>query len=265
MNSLKKQESLPPFKDILLRIDISDFSPFFDYLDILDPESFSFLGELYEEIKSADFRLKALNFLKGKSKKDFTVLMDIIQQERASLSKEVIDILSSIKDRKAIQLMANFIPFHEKSIKSKAIESLGKIRDVTASKILIGFLSDDDEDLRALAAQNIHRLDASVLKSLLPLIEDKKFLLKGRKEKQALIDLLALSQDKEAYKILEQMLIRPGLLSHSKRIESGLSAARALDRIGTSEAVSILERGTRARNKKIRQACRQSLTRTSTS
>jgi len=265
LNKLRKQESLPPFKDILLRKDISDFSHFFDYLDILDPESLSFLGELYDEINSADFRLKTLNFLKAKSKKDFTTLIDVVQQERASLSAEVIDILSTIEDRKAIQLMANFIPFRNKSIKIKAIEYLGRSRDVTASKILIGFLSDNDEGLRVLAAKNIHHLDSSVLRSLLSVVEDKKFQLKSRKEKQAVIDLLTLSQDKKAYKVLEQMLKRPGLLFSSKRIESGLCAAQALEKTGAPEAISILEKGIRVRNKKIRQACRQSLTRTSTS
>lgn len=265
LENIKNRESLNSIKKALLERDVSDYDSFFAYLKSLGPETIPYVGELFEEIKSPDFRRKATKYLIELSKNNFTVLMDIAQEERPALTKEIIAILGSIKEKRAIQFLANFISSRNISIKQAAIESLGKIDEVTASKILIGFLEDEDENLRILAAQNLHYFgDTPILSPVINLVKEKTFKKKNRAEKQALLDILGRSKTEEASKSLEALLKKSSFFARSKQIETRLCAVKALEDMGTSEAVKALKEGTRLRTKKIKKACRIALEKLST-
>lgn len=252
----RNRESLDSIKEILLEKEMAEYESFFDYLEILNPEII-FLGELYEEIKSADFRLKTLNYLKRIGKTNYAALMDIADEERTTLTKEIISILSSVQDRKATLLLANFIPYRNTSIKRAAVESLGKIKDSLASKILIGFMADEDEELRILAVQNIHSFeDISLMKPVMQTVQDKAFKKKSTQEKQAYLDLLARSRSKEAFRVLQNIIMKTGFFSRPKRVEISLQAIKALEAARTPEAVEILRNAIKARKKRLRQAAR---------
>jgi len=260
LRNIKTREFLDLIKKTLLKGDVSDFDSFLEYLKNLGPETIPYLGELFEDIKIHDFRLKAAKYLREIGKENFTVLMDITQEERPSLTKEVIAILGSIGEKRVIQFLANFVSSRNKSIKRAAIESLGKIEDVTASKILIGFLADEEEEIRILAAKNIHYFgDASILKPVVDLVRKKTFKKKNRPEKQALLDLIGNSKTEEASDFLEVLLKKSSFFARSKQIETRLCAVKSLEDMGTPEAVNALKEGTRLRAKKIKEACRLAL------
>jgi len=260
LRNIKTRESLDLIKKTLLKGDVSDLDSFLEYLKNLGPETIPYLGELFEEIKIHDFRLKAAKYLREIGKENFTVLMGITQEERPFLTKEVIAILGSIGEKRVIQFLANFVSSRNKSIKRAAIESLGKIEDVTASKILIGFLADEEEEIRILAAKNIYYFgDASILKPVVDLVRKKTFKKKNRPEKQALLNLIGNSRTEEASDFLEVLLKKSSFFARSKQIETRLCAVKALEDMGTPEAVNALKEGTRLRAKKIKEACRLAL------
>lgn len=260
----KNRDHLASLKDVLLKGGFTDFEPFFEYLDILKPHVV-FLAELYEELKSPDFRRITLDYIREIGKEDYHELMDIADEERISLTKEVIAILGSMEDRKAVHLLANFIPYRNKSIKRAAVDSLGKVSDPVASKILLGFLDDEDEEIRISAAQNIRFFDDTLLKTFLQVVQDRDFKKKSPEEKQTLLNLLARNQTEEAFGCLEEMIRKTGFLARRRRIESSLCATKVLEALGTEKAMEVLRRGSRARNTKVRRACRLALERLSSS
>lgn len=260
LNDIKNRKSLDLVKEALLKGNITDFDPLFDYLRLLGPQIIPFVAELFGKLESSDFRQKALEFFKEIGKKNFSFLMDIVDEERPSLTKEVIAILSSIKEKKTVQFLANFIPYRNKSIKQAAIKSLGKIEDLIATKILIGFLADEEENLRILAAQNLlYFPNSSVLKPVFNIIQKKDFKKKNRKEKIALLSILARSGSQDAWRILEEILKKPSFLSFPKQIENSLCAIKVLENAGTVEAIKILKKGAQVHHKKIRKATRFAL------
>jgi len=262
IQNIKNRESLDFMKAILLRGDVSDYTAFFEYFRSLGPETIHFLGEVFEEVKSPNFRLQAQNFLKEIGEKDCTALIGLAKEKRPAMTKEVIAVLGSLEDKRAIQFLANFISSKDKSIKRMAIESLGKIKDANASKILIGFLADEDENLRILSAQNLHYFgDTSTLKPVMKMGEMKTFKKKSRQEKQALFDFLGRSKTHEACDFLSKTIKKSSFFGRSKQNETRLCAVRALEKIATPEALQVLNAGTQVRTKKIREACRLTLRR----
>lgn len=261
---IKSKEYFGLMKAALLRGDISDYEPFFDYLRSLSPETILFLGEVYEDIKSPDFRLKAQYFLKEMGEKNYNALINLAHEGRPALTKEIIAILGGLEDKRAIQFLANFINSQDKSIKRMAIESLGKIKDTKAAKILTGFLADEDENLRIHAAQNLDYFeDQATLKFIMNIAENKSFKKKNPQEKQALLDVLGRSKKKEAVEFLGVLLKKSIFFSRSKQNETRLCAARALEKTGIPEALEALKVGSRVRTKKVRVACRLALERLS--
>lgn len=256
LEGIKSRESYDSIKKVLLRGDVSDFKYFFEYLKSLGPESIPFLGEVFEDIKSPDFRLQAQNYLKEMGEKDYIALISLAQEERPSLTKGVIAVLGSIVDKRAVQFLANFITSRDKSIKREAILALSQIEDEKAAKILIGFLDDEDENLRILTAQNLRYFgDASTLKNILNIATKKTFRKKSRAEKQALLNFLGRSKTEEAFECLGALLKKSSFFGRSKQNETRLCAVKALEGMGTSEAFETLKKGTRLRTKKIRKAC----------
>ncbi len=261
----RTKEHLDLIKSTLVEKEFSDYDAFFEYIEILRPELL-LLGYLYEEIKSTDFRLRTVNYFKKLSKEDFSALMELAQEDRVSLTKEIISILGFAEDKRMILLLANFLSYRNASIKRAAIESLGKVEEPSASKILIRFMADKDEKLRILATKNlrIHE-DESLLKSTMQMVQDKSFLKKSVEEKQSLMDVLARSKMEKAYEFLQYMILKTGFFSRPKRVESSLCAIEAMEKAGTPEAINILRKATKSSGKKVRQASRSALQKLSTS
>lgn len=261
----RTKEHLDLIKSIVVEKEFSDYAAFFEYIEILRPELL-LLGYLYEEIESTDFRLRTVNYFKKLSKEDFSALMELAQEDRVSLTKEIISILGSAEDKRMILLLANFLSYRNASIKRAAIESLGKVEEPSASKILIRFMADKDEKLRILATKNfrIHE-DESLLKSTMQMVQDKSFMKKSVEEKQSLMDVLARSKMEKAYEFLQHMILKTGFFSRPKRVESSLCAIKALEKAGTPEAINILRKATKSSGKKVRQASRSALQKLSAS
>lgn len=261
----RAKEHLDLIKSVLVEKEFSDYATFFEYIEILKPRLL-LLGDLYEEIKGTDFRLKTVNYLKKLGKEDFSALMELAQEDRISLTKEIISILGSAEDKRMILLLANFLSYQNASIKKAAVESLGKVEDPSASKILIRFMADKDEKLRILATNNLQIYeDESVLKSMMQIVQDKSFMKKRTEEKQSLMDVLARSKMDRAYEFLQHMILKTGFFSRPKRIESSLCAIKALEKAGTPEAINILRKATKSSGKRMRQASRSALQKLSAS
>ncbi len=252
----KNKQSLDLVKDALKKCYITDFRPVFDYLKYLGSEAILFLGQLYGELKNPRFQKDALNFLRVVANKNWEKLIKIADEDKPALAQEVIAILCSSGEKKAIQLLAHFIPYQNRAIKQAAIQALGKIKESTASKILIGFLADKEEDIRIAAAENIvSPPDDFLLKPVLNIIKHKSFKKRSRREKQTLLNLLARSRNKLALKTIKEIITKTGFFSFHKRVENSLCALKALEQetVDKTTVIDILHRGAKSRHRQVKR------------
>lgn len=261
LHRLKTKEIESLIKRPLLDNKVKDFRLFFAYLDLLlENEALSLLGELYEKIINTEFRKGSLEYFKDKGAKNPEALARLVDDNKTNLSKDVISILSSLREKRAIQSFAVFIPFKNKIIKSEAIKSLGKFKDMISSKILLGFLNDSDENIRILAASNIPSIkDDSIVEHVIQIVKYKGFKNKNKKEIEAILEILARSKTEKAHLGLEKIIGKLSFFSGSKNVEIGLCAIQSLKAMGSPESRHILKKGARSKNKKIKEASRLTL------
>jgi len=250
------QNTFAAIKNFFQKGEPADLDSFFQYLTLLGPQAFSYMAELYEQIKDPYFRFKATNYLEETGKTNAALLMDIANDTLPELTLEIIKIFSRSKDTRVIPLFANFLSYHNKPIKLEAIETLSKMDDETANKILSGFLSDRDEELRIQAALRLKFAgDKSRLAQIIHQASARSFKKKSFMERKALLEFLGRTRTEEARAFLQNLLHKFSLSSKSKVTENRLLAISALEIIGTPEALQALQKGAKTLNKKIREAC----------
>ena len=261
LHKLKTKDIAGLIKRPLLEDKVRDFRLLFAYLDLLlETDAISLLAELFEKINNSEFRRGCLDYFREKAEKNPEVLSRIADDNKTNLSREVISILGSIREKRSIQSFAVFIHSKNKTIKTDAIKSLGRFKDITSSKILLGFLNDSDEKTRILAASNIPGIkDDSFVEQITQIVMSRNFKKKSADEKKAIIDILGRSKIKKAYEGLEKILNRLKFFSGSKKSEIGIFAIQALEDMGSPESRRILQDGMLSKNRKIRAASRIAL------
>jgi HEAT repeat protein len=261
---IKSDEALARLQKNIQEEEVSNTNVLLDYFRILGSVSIPVISQLYDHERNPKLRAEILTILKELGTEDMQTLMRIAQDDRPGITNAIISVLRDSDDRRAIQHLAAFINYKNKSIKSEAIRALGKYGDETANRILMAFLKDEDEEIRVLAAQNlVYVRDDSLATHIIDTVKDKNFRKKNTEEIRAFIELLGRTQTEKSRSILRTFLRKPGLFTGTKKIDIRLQAVSSLEKMGTNEAVSILEEGTRIHNKTIKQACKDSLQRLS--
>ena len=256
LHRLKTKEIESLIKRPLIDNKVKDFRLLFAYLDLLlESDALSLLGELYEKIINTEFRKGSLEYFREKGVKNPETLARLVDDNKTNLSKEVISILSSIQEKRSIQSFAVFIPSKNKTIKSEAIKSLGKFKDTTSNKLLLGFLNDSDENIRILAARNIPIIkDDSIIEHVIQMAKHKGFKDKNEKEIESILEILARSKTEKAYESLKKIIGKLSFFSGSKNTVIGLCAIESLKAVDNPESRKILKKGSRSKNKKIKEA-----------
>jgi len=262
LKTIKSAEDQDLIKKTIEEGKVADFQLFFAYLNLLyGPDAAPILADIYDKIKNPEFRQRTLQFFKDTAQKNPKDLLRITKDDRPELTRQIISIISSIPERRAVQSLAVFLQFRNHTIKTEAIKTLGRFENLTSSKILLGFLSDEEKNLRIMAAQNIKfAKDDSIVEHIKNLVSEREFMSKDKKEKQAVLDILGRSKTKNAYKILEDILKKSKILARAKHTETRLCVVHTLETMGSPEARRILRKGLKVRKKKIRMACKLALT-----
>jgi HEAT repeat protein len=260
LDRIRSTESLAELQRYIREDQLLAPESLLDYLDILGPKSIPALSHLFEHDKRPHFRKKVLDILKRQGSVDIQSLMNVVQDEKPDLAKAIISVLSEVNGKRSIQHLATFVNYSNKDIKTEAIKALGKHVDMTANKIILAFLQDDDVEMRIQAARSCqHVCDKSLKDHIISTVKSKAFKRRSDEEIKALLELLGRTQTEESYQALRSFLKKTGFVASSRVKEMGLSAIKALESLGTSEARVILEEGTRRHNHSIKQACQRSL------
>ncbi len=263
LDRVRSTESFSQIKAGLLENRPQDFRDFFSYIRLLGPEAMPILGEIYDELKTPTYTAALTEYLQARAREDPPSLLRLAAPSRASLTRTIINILGILPGQRAVPMLASFREGWHKSLRLEAVRALGGAADEARSRALADYLDDDDEEIRIAAVKNIRLLrDSAVLNKVRDFILQKDFYKKSEQEKLALIDLLGRSRTPESYMLLEDLLRqKSGLRHRGKKTATRMAVAGVLGLIGTPEAKSILESGSRMGNRKVRRACKEALKR----
>lgn len=260
LRHFKGESSLAYLKKLFMNGQIENFDSFFLYLKTLGPEAISLAGDIWEETRDQDIRLKASNFLCEVGKEDLASLFNLIRDHRTALTKEIIEISGKIADKCALPYLKKFTGHRNKEIRLAVIKALAKIDDASINPILTEFLSEQDGEIRTQAAMSLKSCEnQDTVAFIIQIAEQKDFRDRLKEEKKALLEYLADAHSREAGKLLRSLLKKRSILKRSKQDETRLCTIPALQKMGNREARKILTEGARLRNKAIQIACKLAL------
>jgi hypothetical protein len=259
-DSAKKPEFIASLRKIYSEGRITDFDTFFEYLENLGASAFPVVAAIWEESRFPYSRQKATNYLKKIGKQDLNSLLNLARGQSASLTREILSILTTGGERTEMAQLEDFVNHPDKTIRLDVINALGKSGDEASNKVLLRFLSDKDTQIRTAALKSLKYLgDSATLDSVKQMAQEKGFKEKGRREKEAILKFLGSTKSGEISAFLQSLLKKGKIFFPHKTNEIRLCAASALGVMATPEARNILQEGTKIRNKAIRQACKQAL------
>ena len=204
-----------------------------------------------------EFRAKIMGFVRGLDLKDLGTLTALANDSRPDLSGEIIRFIAASRDPKAPQYLAAFLGFQHRGIKLEAIHALGRFEDAMANKILAGFLNDPDEELRVQAALRLKYLgDKPRLLAIIAEASSRRRSGRGatRKSRPSSTSSGGPGPMRPSA-FLKGTLERRALFPSAAEIATRLCAVRGLEHMATPAALDALRRGSRARPKKVREAC----------
>ncbi len=235
---------------------VKEFDALLKYISFMGVKSIPVLGYLYGRLEKPEQRDKIINTLKQVGKDHLSELVKIARDERPEITLEIIKILGNSKETRAMNHLISFLSFRNKKVLHAAVDSIGRFKNPSANKILFSLLSNEDPEIRALAAENIHMVEEDpVFDKIFQMIKDKQFMKESRKQKQALLLILARSKSREAYNHLEKIIKRAGFFSGTAKVECALCAVEALKKSEDPSGYMIIKNMTNSRNRKIRKKC----------
>lgn len=239
---------------------VADFDTFFAYLENLGVSAFPVVVAIWEDSRFPYSRQKASSFLEKIGKQDLNSLLDLARGQSASITREILSILTTTGERTEISQLEDFVNHPDKAIRLDVINALGKSGDEASNKVLLRFLSDKDTEIRTAALKNLKYLgDSATLDHVKQMAEEKGFREKSKREKVAILKFLGSTKSREISAFLRSLLKKRKIFFPYKTNETRLCAVSALGVMGTPEAADILKEGTKIRNKAIRQACNHEL------
>lgn len=240
---------------------VEDDEALFRYLRLIGSGAARLIAELFDRAKTQSVREMALETLRSIGQEDTAALMLLPQESKPALTKEIIGMVSGSRDKRIISFLAGFLSYGNASVRLEAARGLGRAADDAADKILVGFLSDSEEPIRIAALEGLRpNADRQVVKQVLDRAGGEAGLKKkSAAERKALMAFLGRSRSEDACAWLRRILGRTPFLPDGKHTEICVAAAAALANLAHPEAREALQKGSRKRQRKIREACLRAL------
>jgi hypothetical protein len=239
-----------------------DWPALLGFLKMLGPSALQTAAGLYESRANPETRAQIFAFIEQTGGHDPGLVVSLANDNRPSLSLEIVGFLARMPGHKGVSHLSAFLMFKSRDIKLEVIHALGGIRDELSNRILMGFLNDPDEDLRIQAAMKLNPTEErSRTVHVIREASSPEFRKKSLKEKQAIFSFLGRTRSEEALAFLLACLEKTTLWPSARNTEMRLAAVAGLESMATAEAAGALEAGTRARGRRIREACAEALAR----
>jgi HEAT repeat protein len=181
-----------------------------------------------------------------------------LSDPRWHVVRNIVFVLGQIGGGEVVPHLAVAARHLDARVRRAAIHALGQVPHHLRRTVLLTQLDTADGRLLAASLAMLAREpDARVTEAILARVRNPEFETRPEEHRIALLSALADVASDQAMPALEELLLRGGWFA--RRSAERLAAARALVRLGTPEARSVLEQGLRHRSDAVREACEEAL------
>ncbi len=250
---LGTEEILLLFAEILdSGVDIEEhmFKGFVGFLDKnAIPPMIKFLGEM----KTIRARRSIIEVLVTLGKKDIHAISRGLDDQRWYVVRNVIFILRRIGDRKAIEHLLKIVRHGDIRVRKEVIKALGELGEKEVIQTLRDCLNDAEPQVRIASAKAFGTIASDVAKKiLLEKMSDKEFNHKDFDEKKDFFEVLSKWKDPEVFDFLVYTVKKTVFFKRASNNENKAAAILCLGYLGNPDALPILYKLQKSKNKLIR-------------
>lgn len=193
-------------------------------------------------------------------KDDLEALTPFLAHPRGQLARHTVLLLERIGEKRVVPYLEKACGHQEPRVREAVMRALATIPGAHAQRLLINALEDKESSIRSQAATALgQRKDAGALAALLTVVQSTGFREREPGEVKAVLTAVAQCGGNEALAILQGLVLQRSLFGRAKTHYIRTYAALALARIGTPEALAVLNKGQQSLDGTIREVCVQAL------
>ena len=185
-----------------------------------------------------------------------------LSDPRWYMVRNLVYILGKIGDESVLGKFKRIVDHKEVKVRTELIHALGGIKSAEALELIRWLLNDSESSIRILAVRSLTRHGhRDSVKTLEDMIEDPRFSSKDLYEKREIFDALGRLGGDPIVPRMEALLKKggSGWFRRGADEELGLCAVIALRRVGTENAIAVLETGRKLSSKVLSETCEKSL------
>lgn len=231
-----------------------------DYLLSLGGGAVRNLIEILGEIEDRKLRRLLCNVLAELAMKDTASFGAALEDSRWFLVRNLVMILGMTKDARAVKLIEKAALHPELRVRREAIKALESIPSEETKKPLMKFLSDGDTTSRVNALRALRRFGGADLFAFLKeSIASEGFVERQFSEKREYLEAYGEIGRDEAFPLLLDFFKKKSFFKREQNLELRACAAYGLGRVGSPDALELLQSEAESKKNLLREACQRAL------
>jgi hypothetical protein len=255
---VQDQESIEKIRQMIQNNTINSWDDLLQYTSYLGEKAIPVLIDILMQKKAQAIHTKVQSLLLKFGRNNIEILGACLSDDRSQLVNQIIPILSKVKE-KAIPYLKLSLHHPDAEVRRKTVRALSQIGGNEVNSLLSELLSDPDPTIRILTAKCIDNPDVKTADVVCGLIQQKEFMKKDILERKALVGILQKTDSENAVVTLRGLLYHKSWLKRGEINRFKSFVAHILADIGTDSAIKTLEEGIRTKNRVVRNACQDAL------
>jgi HEAT repeat protein len=214
--------------------------------------SIHILGELLERKQ----RRLLCEILAELGRQEIGILAESLDDPRWYVVRNIVMIMGMTKEPAIITHVSKAMKHSDPRVRKEVLRAIETFKTDETKKIVLAAVRDQDPSVRINALMSSRRFrDPGLFHELKGYASFEELRKKPFEEKMELLRTLALVGGTAAFPLLSDLFRRRGLIEKNDVTEVRVAAAYGLGLTGLPEAAELLEKGTGARNRSLRDAC----------
>ncbi|MBI5197517.1 MAG: HEAT repeat domain-containing protein, partial [Nitrospirae bacterium] len=224
------------------------------YLTLLNPGAILPLTDLLGMLEQMKVRRLLCDALAVLAKEHISLLVQRLQDPHWYVVRNVIYILGKIGDDRVIPSLKAVLQHPELRVRKELVHMLSEMSNPGVGDLLMSSLEDENPQIRVAALRGFIRTrDKTAAGRIREMIDGNDFSKKELSEKKEYFEATGRLLGNEAIPFLKDHLMKTGWWGRSHLDEMRFCASLGLKRIGTPEALAVLQEGSASRDKMIRK------------
>ncbi|HEC77584.1 MAG TPA: HEAT repeat domain-containing protein [candidate division WOR-3 bacterium] len=257
IDKFENETTIMAFRDVVNLAEDDVFNEFIAFIGLFSKKSIIHFIRLLVQVKRKDRLATMRSRLAYIIQDDPTPILTFLNSKNTAILINAIAILGLLKLKGVVTYLEPLIEHPDPYVRIEVISALEKIGK---GAIIAKFLDDEDTRVRIKTLQVLTRIRyLRIYDNLVRRIKNKQFLDLDFAEQKEYFNCLVATGGKEVTKQLKKILFKWKLFGRKRYSTMRKLAAMALALLKTDDALQILQRGVKKRNKDIKNACKMAL------